>query len=227
MNEELAERRGVYLRGEEEFARVLTFSDGVYAIAMTLLVVGIGLPALANQADESELLGKLGDAGPEIFSFFLSFAVIGRYWLAHHEFFGLLRAVDIPFIRIHLLYLALVAFLPFPTDLLGNYFENAIATALYALTVAAVSGLEVALFSYAHRADLLRRPLTHGVYRWGVQESLAPVAFFLLSIPIAFVNTTLAVVVWFMFIPLHAFVLGPRKPPEADELLSVRGLTQR
>jgi uncharacterized membrane protein len=82
----------VHERGEEEFARVLTFSDGVFAIAMTLLVVGIGLPALADQADESELLGKLDDVWPEIFSFFLSFAVIGRYWLAHHQFCALLRS---------------------------------------------------------------------------------------------------------------------------------------
>jgi hypothetical protein len=62
--------------------------------------------------------------------------------------------------------------------------------------VAAVSGLEVALFSYAHRAGLLLRPLTPSVYRWGVQESLS-------------------------------LVLGPRKPPEADELLRVRGRSAR
>ena len=208
-----------YERGEEEFTRVLAFSDGVYAIAMTLLVVGIGLPSLTNGGDEGELLRDLGDVSPEIFSFFLSFVVIGRYWLAHHEFFARLRAVDTRFIRLHLVYLAFVAFLPFPTDLLGNYFENAIATTVYALTVALVSGLEVVLFTRAHRAGLLRRPLPDDVYRWAATMSLSPVLFFLVSIPIAFVNTTVAVAVWFLFLPLQALYLRRRKPAGADGLI--------
>jgi uncharacterized membrane protein len=215
----IAARSGVYERGEEEFNRVLAFSDGVYAIAMTLLVVGIGLPTLTDGSDEGELLGDLGDLFPEIFSFFLSFVVIGRYWLAHHEFFAHLRAVDTRFIRIHLIYLAFVAFLPFPTDVLGNYFENAIATTLYALTVALVSGLEVVLFACAHRSGLLRRPLPDDVYRWGVAMSLSPVVFFLVSIPVAFVNTTAAVATWFLFVPLQVLYLRRRKPARADELL--------
>jgi uncharacterized membrane protein len=191
----------------------------VYAIAMTLLVVGIGLPALTDQADEGELLRDLGDAFPEIFSFFLSFAVIGRYWLAHHQFFARLGAVDVRFIRIHLLYLAFVAFLPFPTDLLGNYFENPVATALYALTVAIVSGMEVALLAHAYRARLMRRQLPPDVYRWAVWMSLSPVGFFLVSIPVAFASTTAAVAVWFLWIPTQLLLLEPRKPTGADDLL--------
>jgi uncharacterized membrane protein len=208
-------RSRLYERGEEEFTRVLTFSDGVYAIAMTLLVVGIGLPTLTHAADEGELLDKLGDVWPQMFSFFLSFAVIGRYWLAHHDFFARLRGFDGRFIRLHLVYLAFVAFLPFPTDLLGNYIENAVATALYALTIAIVSGLEVLLFAYSYRAGLLRGTPSAAAYRWEVWASTTPVIFFLISIPIAFLSTTAAVAVWFLFLPAQAFVLEPRKPPDA------------
>src|SRR5262245_19393656 len=79
-------------RSEElEFDRVAFFSDAVFAIAMTLLVVGIGIPHEAKLGDA--LSGK--DA--EIFSFFLSFLVIGYYWLEHHRFFSQLRAVDLRF----------------------------------------------------------------------------------------------------------------------------------
>jgi len=212
-------RRGWYQRGEEEFSRVLAFSDGVYAIAMTLLVVGIGLPALTNESDQGELLRDLGDLAPEAFSFFLSFAVIGRYWLAHHEFFARLGAVNTGFIRLHLLYLGFVAFLPFPTDLLGNYFENAVAAALYALAVAIVSGLEVVLFRYACRHGLLLRELPDPVYRWVLLASSAPVIFFLVSIPVAFVSTVAAVVCWFLFVPFQMLVVRPRKPAGADEVI--------
>jgi uncharacterized membrane protein len=219
MEDGSAERLGVYERDTVEFNRVLAFSDGLFAIAMTLLVVGIGTPTLQDPNDQGELLGELGDLVPEMISFFLTFAVIGRYWVAHHQFFARLRAVDGGLIGINLVYLAFVAFLPFPTGLLGNYFDNPISVALYALAVAAVSGLEVALFARAYRSSLLRRRITPEVFRWGAEVSFSPVVFFLLSIPVAFVSTVAAVVVWFLAVPLQWLVFDRRKPPGTDELL--------
>jgi uncharacterized membrane protein len=220
MEESAAPRLGVYERDSAEFNRVLAFSDGLYAIAMTLLVVGIGVPTLEDPDDANELLRDLGDLWPEMLSFFISFAVIGRYWLAHHQFVSRLRAFDGGLIAINLVYLGFVAFLPFPTGLLGNYFENPISTSLYALTVAVVSGLEVALFARAYSAGLLQRSIPPEVYRWGAAVAFSPVIFFLLSIPVAFVNTTAAVAVWFLAVPLQLLVLDRRKPPGTDELLA-------
>ncbi len=85
---------GWHERGTDEFSRVLAFSDGLFAIAMTLLVVGISLPVLRVAGDEAEMVRALNDLGPQILSFVISFAVIGRYWYAHHSFFAMLRAVD-------------------------------------------------------------------------------------------------------------------------------------
>jgi uncharacterized membrane protein len=214
-----ARRPGLYKRGEEEFLRVLALNDGVYAIAMTLLVVGIGVPTLEQAGSESELLEKLEDLGPELFSFFLSFAVIGRYWVAHHQFVARIRAFDGGLVAINMVYLGFVAFLPFPTNVLGNYPDNAISVAVYALSVAAVSGLEVALFARAYRKGLMRRELPEDVYRWGRSLAISPVYFFLLSIPIAFLNPRLAILVWFLAIPFQPLFLDRRKPPHADELL--------
>ena len=75
-------------RGSDEFSRVLAFSEGMFAIAMTLLVVGIGVPELRDEGSVGELWDDFGDLYPEILSFFISFAVIGRYWVAHHRFFA-------------------------------------------------------------------------------------------------------------------------------------------
>jgi TMEM175 potassium channel family protein len=219
MEQSAAPRLGVYERDSAEFNRVLAFSDGLYAIAMTLLVVGIGVPTLQQGDDVGELLGDLGDLVPELFSFFLSFAVIGRYWVAHHQFFARLRAVDGGLIAINLVYLGFVAFLPFPTGLLGNYFENPISVALYALSVAAVSGLEVALFARAYRDGLLKRSIPGDVYRWGAAVAFAPVVFFVISVPVAFVSTVAAVAVWFLAIPAQILWWDRRKPPRTDELL--------
>jgi uncharacterized membrane protein len=203
-------------RGSDEFSRVLTFSDGMFAIAMTLLVVGIGVPTLTDSGDAGELLDKVDELLPEIVSFFISFAVIGRYWIAHHRFFALLREMDYGLIWINLLYLAFVAFLPFPTALLGNYFENPAAVAGYAIAVAVVSGLEVVLFRHAYRARLLAREMPEAAFRYGVRASSLPLVFFALSVPVAFVSSGLAVAVWALAAPTQA-LLDRFRPSEAGE----------
>ena len=217
MQENLAPRR-TYGRESVEFARTLTFTDGLFAIAMTLLVVDLAVPTLSDGASVHELAEALNDDTAKFISFFISFAVIGRYWLAHHSYFSALARMDRKLITLNLLYLAFIAFLPFPTALLGEYFENPLSITIYALNVALISGMEVVLFSHAQHHDLLERRLPQDVFRFGVAMSLAPVVFFLLSIPVAFVSTVLAACMWFLGIPLAAFA-ERWKPQGADELL--------
>jgi uncharacterized membrane protein len=210
--------RRTYGRDSIEFGRGLAFSDGLFAIAMTLLIVAIAVPEISDGDSIGDLADALNDLTPELISFFISFAVIGRYWLAHHQFFSLLSSVDQALLGLNLIYLAFIAFLPFPTALLGDYFENPLSIAIYATNVAAVSGMEVVLFRHAHRSGLLKRRLPHSVYRYGALMSLSPVIFFVLSIPFAFISTTLAVAIWFVGIPFGMFA-ERWKPEGADELL--------
>ena len=217
MQETLAPRR-TYGRDSVEFARVLTFTDGLFAIAMTLLVVDIAVPALKDGASVHELANALNDDVTKFTSFFISFAVIGRYWMAHHTYFSALARIDRALIGLNLVYLGFIAFLPFPTALLGEYFENPLSITIYAVNVAIVSGMEVVLFSYAYRHDFLERKLPRDVFRFGAAMSLAPVVFFLLSIPVAFISTPLAACMWFLGIPLAA-IADRWKPEGADELL--------
>lgn len=206
-------------RGSDEFSRVLAFSDGLFAIAMTLLVVGISVPTSTAVDDVGEMIQALGGVFPEVVGFAVSFIVIGRYWLAHHRFCALLRAVDSRLIAINLVYLAFIAFLPFPTDLLGNHFDNPISVATYAATVAVISGMEVVLFRRAYNAGLMRRDIPAPVYRWAVRMSLSPVAFFLASVPVAFASVNAAVAMWFLFVPYN-MLEGRWKPAGADDYLS-------
>lgn len=217
MQENLAPRR-TYERDSVEFARTLTFTDGLFAIAMTLLVVSLTVPTLSDSASVGELADKLSDDSSTFISFAISFAVIGRYWLAHHSYFSALARLDRPLIALNLVYLAFIAFMPFPTALLGAYFSNPLAVTIYAVNVAIVSAMEVVLFGYAYKHDLLERKIPSDVFRYGALMSLTPVAVFVLSIPVAFVSTTLAACMWFLGIPLGA-VAQRWKPEGADELL--------
>ena len=199
-----------------EFDRVVFFSDAVFAIAMTLLVVGIGVPDVADKAFEQALRDKV----PEITSFFISFVVIGYYWLAHHRFVSRIVAVEQGFIMLNLVYLAAIAFTPFPTALVGRYEDYSISVIIYALTLAAASLLEAAMFARAQQQHLFRVELSREVYRYGLVASLIPVLAFVVSIPLAFVSSTLALVSWLIVWPAEHVVERTLKPPEADELLT-------
>jgi uncharacterized membrane protein len=208
-----------YDRDSVEFGRVLAFSDGLFAIAMTLLIVSITVPHISDGDNIHDLADALNDLTPAFISFFISFAVIGRYWLAHHQFVSLLEAMDQPIIALNLIYLAFIAFLPFPTALLGEYFENPLSIVIYATNVAIVSGMEVVLMRHAFRGELLRRKPSPEVYRFGIVASLSPVLFFAISIPFAFLSTTLAVSIWFLAIQFG--IVAQRRAPEgADQLLA-------
>jgi uncharacterized membrane protein len=207
-----------YDRDTVEFSRTLSFTDGLFAIAATLLVVDLAVPVLHHESSVHELADKLNDETAKFVSFFISFSVITRYWFAHHVFVSQLARIDRGYIAYTLVYLAFIAFLPFPTALLGEHFSNPLSVVIYAVNVAIVSAMEVVLFSRAQNHGLLKKKLPRDVYRYGVAMSLAPVAFFILSIPVAFFSSALAVCIWFLGIPLAA-ITDRWKPEGSDELL--------
>ena len=171
---------------------------------MTLLVVGIGIPRVHH----SNIGEALSDKGTEIFSFFLSFLVIGLYWLAHHRFFSKLVAVDVRFMKINLVYLAAIAFMPFPTALVGNYGDNEVVViVLYAVTLAIASLLDAVLFWHAQQAGLLRRRLTDRGFRNYLVAAVTPAVVFAISIPIAMVDASLALLSWLLIFPAE-FLIG-------------------
>jgi uncharacterized membrane protein len=194
-----------------EFDRVAFFSDAVYAIAMTLLVVGIGVPHVSD-AHLGRALANLDDS---IISFFIGFFVLGYYWISHHQMFSAMRAVNTPLLVMNLVYLAVVAFLPFPTAIVGINGDAPLAFVLFAGCLAAVSVLEVAIYSCACRYELLREPPDATARRHDVIAGLIPAVFVLLSIPIAFASTRVAFLAWILIFPaemlLDRIVPDPHK----------------
>ena len=112
--------------------RLETFSDGVIAIAITLLILEIRVP----HAEEGGLGVALADQWPSYAAYAVSFAVIGIMWVNHHRIFHMLKAVDRPLLFINLLLLMFIAAVPFPTALLAEYLDaggrdSHIAAAVY------------------------------------------------------------------------------------------------
>lgn len=103
-----------------EFDRIAFFTDAVYAIAMTLLIVAIAVPAVHPSDSNRAMLDALNDKRDEFVAFFIGFAVLGNYWFANHRFVSRLKQTNSRLMGWSLVYLAFVAWLPFPTAVLGN-----------------------------------------------------------------------------------------------------------
>jgi len=145
---------------EKETGRVEAFSDGVFAIAITLLILEIRVPEIAEEAGNGRLGAALLHLWPSFLAFVFSFFVILVMWINHHEFMRWVRAVDYPFLFSNGLVLLMVTFVPFPTAVvarhLGTGAANA-AVAFYCGTFVLVSVAYQALFlSVAYRRRLVR-----------------------------------------------------------------------
>jgi len=109
---------------EEGIGRILALSDGVFAIATTLLIVEIAVPATTSNVGLPKALLGLW---PRYLAYVLSFVVIARFWVMHRLTFRLIARDDAALVWLNLLLLMLVAFLPFPTAVLGQHRLAAIA----------------------------------------------------------------------------------------------------
>ena len=136
-------------------ARTEAFSDGVFSIAATLLVLDLKVPA-AN----GDLLSALAHLWPAYASYAVSFLTIGIIWMNHHTIFAHLHRVDRPLQVLNLLLLLCVALIPFPTSILATYLESghdqAAAGAIYGLVMTAMGLSFGSLWMYVLRLDALR-----------------------------------------------------------------------
>jgi uncharacterized membrane protein len=134
--------------------RTLALSDGIFAIAMTLLAFQIQPPDLHGN-EVHHLASALGALGNRYFVYVLSFAVIGTLWLAHHRTFRHIRRADEALMSLNIVFLMAIAALPFPSAVMGLYGSERTAVVLYASSMAVAGGLLGALLLLARRRRLL------------------------------------------------------------------------
>lgn len=176
---------------EVEFSRIVAFSDGVFAIAITLLVLGL---TVKPHLESSELAHELWEQRESLLAYAISFAVIGRFWLVHHRFFGGVTAFDGRLIALNLLYLGWIVLIPFSSQVLGDYGGQRPAVILYSVNLAGVVLLGWLMSADARRAGLTS--IDDATHRESRIRSAYIAGVFLLSIPLAFVDPRLAPYFW-------------------------------
>ncbi len=177
-----------------KFERLVFFSDAVFAIAITLLVLD-----LRPEGDPGDF--ALSHYGNRLFGFVLSFAVIGVYWLSHHRLFGGLWREDGLLRLANLAFLASIVFLPFPTSIIAQPRINNYAVIFYALSAAAVGGLLLLLTLAARRPALMRPEETRqGTIVYGC-VTLAPPLIFVISAFVAYRHPMPGILMWWLVGP--------------------------
>lgn len=180
-------------QGRRGVERLEAFSDGVFSIAITLLVLGIAVPTVSDQ----DLGSALSDLVPSVLAYFLGFAVIGLFWITHHRFFAQVERHDGRLLWTNLLFLSLIAAMPFSTGLIGSYGDTQAATIVFAANVALAS-----LAGHLSEWEAIRSGLLHPDSPLSGSRFLAwtlatPLAFGL-SIPLTLISVDLAQYSWIL-----------------------------
>ncbi|GAB3927761.1 TMEM175 family protein [Larkinella terrae] len=173
---------------ELQFERIVFFSDAVFAIAITLLVIEIKVPEMghhlaSHSASVEELYqqwpGEFVKLFPKIFGFILSFLVIGQYWINHHRNFGIIRRFDRGLLWRNLLFLMCIAFIPFTTAFYSEYTYWSIPLMWYSANIALTGLMQWWVWKYASRNARLIDPSTnpHLIDQISLGHLGVPVAF--------------------------------------------------
>jgi uncharacterized membrane protein len=176
-----------------ETTRVEAFSDGVFAVAITLLVLEIRVPAPDATQHGRTLLSALRGLWPSYLGYGLSFVTIGIMWANHHAIFRYVRRADRYFLIINVLFLMCICVLPFPTALLATYLPQpdgrTLAVAVYSGTLVVIALAYNALWWYAVRGDrLLGSDADRAAVATISRRYLAGPVSYGLTVALAFVN---------------------------------------
>lgn len=137
--------------------RIEALSDGIFAIAMTLLVIEIHVPVVET-ANPGTLADGLRVLGPHVGAYVISFLILGTLWIGHHNHFVHIREADRHLLRIDIGFLCAIAFLPFSTALLAAYWNQALAGAAYGANLVLAGSLLWLHWVYATRGRRLTSP---------------------------------------------------------------------
>jgi len=181
--------------------RVVQFSDGVFTVALTLLVVDLAVPSLAPGSTERDLQQALQAQVPNVLAFLLTFWVVALYWLTHHRHFRLIHRYDSRLLVLNLVFLMTIVFIPWPTAVLGHYGDYVTAWVVYAISMAAIGLAATVLWLYGSGDHGLADGVTSDLRRFYTARTLIQPTFFVLSIPVAMASLSLAE---FCFVPMVA-----------------------
>jgi len=188
--------------------RIEALADGIFAVAMTLLVLDVKLPDGEVYTSNHDLIERLLSLEHVYVIYFVSFIVLGMFWVAHHRAFHYIRYVDHTLLWINLFFLFVITSVPFGTDLLGDHNKLTFPYLYFGSKVLLLSSILVIQILYLRWHPELAQPsLTAAVVRQVVKRTAIFALVPVLSMAAVFYNTRLALYVY-LLLPIVHFQQG-------------------
>ena len=197
------------------FERVVFFSDAVFAIVITLLVLELKIPHLTEHS-ETALRQALVELFPRVIGFVVSFLIIGLMWIEHHRIFRYIEYYDGGLLWRNLLLLLCVSFVPFPTALFSENFWSRTAFILYTASFGGVATAKLLIWRHAAKMSLLKKDVSPALERRIARRFLAVPIACLVAIALAFISIFIAPLA-FILIPFLARILDPTSKKTTPE----------
>ena len=203
-----------FARGELRLARIEAFSDGVFAIIVTLLVLELKVPSLTDHRSVGELGHQLLLLVPKFLSWLISFIIVAKFWLNHHHVLALARYADYGMVWLNSIFLMFQSFIPFPTAMMGEYPTNPLAVSLFGVVMALNTLLFIALHGHILRR-LIKPDLAGTQDPHIIRKSFVGVASYLIGAAGAWVSAHVAFLIY-LLTPL--FFIVPPEPPRGVQV---------
>jgi uncharacterized membrane protein len=198
-----------------EKSRIAALVDGIFAVAMTLLVLDLKLPEGLKMSSDAEVWRQLLELTGRFSTYTLSFVVLGSYWIGHHLLFHFVRKVNRGLLWLNLLFLLFITLLPFSTNLLSAHSHLQIPIVVYGINLLLVSLTSLLQLNYlAHHPDLSHDQLTPAWIANVRRRNSIPIAIVVASIAISFYNPYFAMTAYWLLLLFHFLPGKHHRPPE-------------
>lgn len=186
---------------------VISFSDAVFAFAITLMALTIDIPDLPQNLSQSELLQRLDDFYPQFEDYIISFAIIAVFWISYHQVFNHIKGSHLSMVYLNLLFLLFITLLSLTTSFVTNYASYQIPYIIYCIVVIMASSLLVLIWWFATNQHRLVDEGIHKLFIKGTFFVLLSIPIiFGISIAISFVNLDFAQYFWLGIIPVNIWI---------------------
>lgn len=185
--------------------RVEAFSDGVFAIVVTLLVLELRVPHLPENFTSKDAVNELIHLAPKFISFALSFLIVAIYWVNHHQFFHSLEKTDRALLWYNNLLLFTLSFVPFPTAFMGEYPTGTVPVMLYGTSMFASALSFNIMLGHAVKSDLFLPSVSKEVISESIKKGkLGPVVYLIATIS-AFISVYISLAIY-VIVPVLYFI---------------------
>ncbi len=199
------------LKKEFQLERMIFFSDAVFAIAITLLVIEIRVPEVTENVSDKALLQALSNLIPKFIGFIISFMMIGLYWTVHHRMFGLVTSYTPALLRLNLFFLFFIVLMPFSMGFYGDYMgaklverQLKVPMTFYVLNLCFVGLLNYFMWRYIAnpKNKLIGHPVDPMVLKMGKARAIIVPIMVFCMLPVAYMFTVAAAVYIPMLVPI-------------------------